>query len=160
MSNGGGMKGLCDFYIGRAKLIGALYCAVPTLVAYAIGFSLVPFRGIYVFRLILSLVIGIPIGAYVNQFGLSLWLMKHRSAEGPATVLDGVLIGAGIGMAALLVPPLALPIATRHPEQVKFLMIGAWLAAIVLGGIIGGVLATIGRKHVERPQTAAGDQAP
>lgn len=144
------MKRLCDFYIRHPRLIGAAYCAVPVLIWYAILLSTNPFRGVYVLRLILSLAVGIPIAAYVNDFGLRLWLLKHRSAEGPGTVLDGFLIGAGVGMAAVLIPPLFSLIATHHLEQAKWVIIGCWLAGVFVGGAIGSVLASVGRQYVER----------
>ncbi|MBM3333464.1 hypothetical protein FJY63_02270 [Candidatus Sumerlaeota bacterium] len=145
------IKRLCDFYIRRVAIIGALYCIVPTVVGYAAGFVLVrPFRTVYVLRMMLSLVIGGPVAAYVNRFGLSLWLIKHRSAQGPATVLDGALIGAASGIGTALLPPLTALIATNHPERAKVFIIVTWLISIVLGAVIGGTLAALGRKHVER----------
>jgi len=150
MDRNEGMKRLCDFYIRRVAIIGALYCIVPTVVGHAGAFALVPFRTVYVLRMVLSLVIGAPIAAYVNRFGLSLWLIKHRSAQGPATVLDGALIGAACGIGTALLPPLTALIATNHPEQAKVFIIAVWLISVVLGAVIGGTLAALGRKHVKR----------
>jgi hypothetical protein len=144
------MKGLCEFYIRHPRLIGACYCILPLIATYAILFTTNPFRAVYVLRLVLSLVLGIPIAAYVNEFGLRLWLIKHRSAEGPATVYDGFLIGAGIGLAAVFVPPLLSLIATHHLEEVKLLIIAGWGAGVLVGGMIGALLAAIGRKYVSR----------
>lgn len=89
------MKRLCEFYIRHPRLIGACYCILPVIVAYVLLFTTNPFRGVYVLRLVISLILGIPIAAYVNEFGLHLWLIKHRSTEGPATVPDGFLIERG-----------------------------------------------------------------
>lgn len=150
MTDGSRMERLCESYIRRAGLIGLLYCAIPVVLGYAILFASVPFRGVYVLRLILSLALGGAIGAFLNRFGLSLWLIKHRSQEGPATVVDGALVGAGVGVGTTLLPLLAILIATNHPEQAKTFIICSWLIAIVVGALIGAVLAVIGRKHVKR----------
>lgn len=149
------MKRLCELYIRHPRLIGAAYCAIPVLIWYAVLLAVVPFRGVYVVRLILSLAVGIPIAACVNEFGLRLWLIKHRSAVGPGTVLDGFLIGAGVGMAAVLVPPLFSLLATHHLEAAKWVIIGCWLAGVIVGAAIGAGLASIGREYVERPQRSA-----
>jgi MFS family permease len=142
------MERLCEFYIRRVRLIGALYCAVPTVVWFAAVFAMVPFRGVYVLRLVLSLAVGGWIGAYLNQFGLSLWLTKHRSHDGPGTIADGALTGAGVGIGTALLPPLTSLISTHHLEEAKSFIICAWLAAVLLGALIGGGLAAIGRKHI------------
>ena len=145
------MARLCEAYIRRAGVIGLLYCAVPVVVGYAIEFASAPFRSVYVLRLILSLVLGGALGAFLNRFGLSLWLAKHKSSNGPATVADGLLIGAGVGFGTTVIPLLTILIATHHPEQAKTFIICAWLIAMAVGAIIGAGLAVIGREHVKRP---------
>jgi hypothetical protein len=65
-------------------------------------------------------------------------------------VPDGFLIGAGVGLAAVFVPPLLSFVATHHPEDAKWLIIAGWGSGVLLGGIIGAILATIGRKYVDR----------
>jgi hypothetical protein len=99
------MKRLCDFYIRWVATIGALYCIVPTLIWFAVLFLSVPFRSVYVLRLILAVGIGGPLAGFSNRAGLRFWLIKHGSSDGPATVLDGILIGAACGMGTVLVPP-------------------------------------------------------
>jgi len=150
MESAARMRGLCDFYVRHVAVIGALYCVVPTVVWFAGAFATLPFRWVYVLRMALSLALGAPIAAYVNRFGLSLWLLKHRSAEGPATVLDGMLIGAACGIGSALVPPLTALISSNHPEEARALILATWLIAIVLGSLIGSALAAIGRKCIER----------
>lgn len=144
------MKQLCEGYIKNAKLIGALYSIVPTVLWTVILLAMVPFRQVYLLRLALSVVVGGWMGAYFNELGLRLWLTKHRSAEGPGTVMDGAFIGAGIGMVATFFPPLTGLILTHHPEQAKLLIIGAWLGGFLIGGLTGGILAMIGREHMPR----------
>jgi Na+/glutamate symporter len=39
-------------------------------------------------------------------------------------------------------------IATHHPEEAKLLIIVSWGAGIVFGGVIGGILTSIGRKYL------------
>ncbi len=143
------MKRLCEFYIRHPRLIGALYCIIPVLAAYAILFATNPFRGVYMLRAIVSLIVGAPIAAWVNEFGLRLWLIKHASANGPATVCDGFLIGAGVGMAATFIPPLLSLIATHHMEDAKTAIIACWAAGVIIGGLVGAGLAVIGRKYVQ-----------
>jgi hypothetical protein len=143
------MKRICEFYIRWAKLIGALYCILPTLAWFTAMLHLVPFRAIYLLRLVLVVVFGGPIAALVNEYGVHLWLIKHRSREGPATTLDGALIGAGVGMGITYLPPLTSLIATHHPEQAKFFILACWSAGIILGGLSGSLLAMIGSKYLD-----------
>ena len=152
------MRRLCQLYIRRVKVIGVLYCAVPTLVWFLAVAATVPFRGVYALRLGLSLVIGGWIGAELNRFGLSLWLAKHRSQDGPATVPDGALIGAGIGLGTALLPPLTSLIGTHHLEAAKSFIICSWIGAAVVGALIGSGLAVIGRRHIEREKVTAEEQ--
>lgn len=142
------MNRLCESYIRRAKLIGAFYCWIPTIAWFGAMMFVVPFRGVYVLRLVLSLLVGGLIAAWINDYGVRLWLVKHRSQEGPATVRDGILIGAGVGIGTTLLPPLTSLISTHHPEEANLLILVAWGAGIVFGGVIGGLLASIGRKYL------------
>jgi hypothetical protein len=148
------MKRLCEWYIRHAKLIGACYCWIPTLAWFGTMIFLVPFRGIYLLRLVLSLILGGWIAARIDDFGVRLWLMKHRSHEGPATIIDGILIGAGVGVGTTFLPPLTSLIATNHPEEAKLLIILSWSAGIVSGGLIGGLLASIGRRYIDHASVA------
>ena len=150
MDGSNSMKRLCDLYIRRVTVIGALYCIIPTLVWFLIMFAQVAFRQVYLVRLVLSLVVGGAFAALVNRYGLSLWLAKHRSKDGPATVADGMLIGAAVGLGTALVPPLTGLIRSNHIEMAKTFIICAWLLAAVIGAIIGGILASIGVNHVDR----------
>jgi hypothetical protein len=77
------MKRITDFYIKHAELIGALYCAVPVVLWFVATLVFFRFRGVYVLRLILSIVIGCPLAAYFNRHGLEMWLAKHRGNTGP-----------------------------------------------------------------------------
>jgi hypothetical protein len=144
------MKRLCDFYIGHAGWIGVLFCAVPTLVWFIGGFFVYEFRWVYLLRLGLCLVFGSAIGAYINRYGVETWLLKHRSAAGPATVVDGILVGAAIGVGIALLPTLVVFIRSNHVELAKTFVIITYLGAALAGAILGAILALIGRKYVER----------
>jgi hypothetical protein len=148
------MKRFCDSYIRWVGVIGALYCAIPTVIWFGGMFLTIPFRSVYVLRLLLSLILGTPLASFANSIGLRFWLTKHRSAEGPATVLDGALIGAACGMATALLPPLTSLLASHHLEEAKTFIISAWLAAMGIGAVLGGTLASVGRKHLA-PRTRA-----
>jgi hypothetical protein len=149
------MKRLCDFYVNRAKLIGVLYCGVPVLLWYGGMFATVPFRSVYILRLVLSLAIGCWVAAQVNEYGVRLWLAKHRSPDGPATALDGAMIGAAVGMGVVLLPPLASFIATNHPVEARTVVIGCWVAGIMLGALNGSLLGAIGRRFIGRGDAPA-----
>jgi len=136
---------LCAAYIGNASFIGVLYGVVPVLLWFGACFALMPFREVYLLRLVLALALAGLAGACLNRFGLELWLLKHESAKGPATVCDGFLIGAGIGVGIALLPPLTALIGSNHPEEAKLFIIAAWLFAAALGGIMGACLASVGR---------------
>jgi len=142
------MKRLCDLYIRYAGFIGVLFCAVPNLVWFIGGLFLVPFREVYLLRLLLSLVIGCPIAAYLNKYGVDIWLLKHRSAKGPATILDGSLVGAAIGIGCAFLPTLTVLIASNHIEIAKTVVIVTYLSAALIGAAFGSILATIARKYV------------
>lgn len=144
------MKRLCDLYIQHAGLIGAIFCVIPTLVWFIGMFLTVPFREVYLLRLGLCLVFGSGIAAYLNRYGVEAWLCKHRSASGPATIIDGVLIGAAVGIGSALLPTLTVFIETNHPEAAKTFVIISYLSVILVGMVIGGILAAIARKYVSR----------
>ncbi len=143
------MKRLCDFYIRHAGMIGAAYCAVPAL-AWFTWMLFISFRQVYVFRLVLCLVFGCAIAAYLNYRGVQMWLCKHRSQQGPASIMDGVLVGAAIGMGAALLPSLTSLIYSNHLELAKSIIIITYVSAAFLGGVIGAILAVIGGKYIER----------
>lgn len=147
------MKRLCDAYIRNPCLIGFIYGIVPPLIWLAVYLSFPEWRPVYLVRIAIAFVLGGVLGAGLNRFGLSLWLIKHRSAEGPASVLDGTLIGAAISCGSGLLPPLTNLIQTNHPNEAMTAIIASWLASCVIGGIFGTILAVIGRTHVERPAT-------
>ena len=144
------MKRLCDLYIRHAGLIGAIFCVIPTLVWFTGMFLTVPFREVYLLRLGLCLVFGSAIAAYLNRYGVETWLCKHRSVSGPATIIDGVLIGAAVGIGSALLPTLTVFIRTNHPEAAKTFVIISCLSVILVGVVIGGILAAIARKYVSR----------
>jgi hypothetical protein len=147
------MKRLCDFYIRHAGWIGACFCAIPTLVWFIATFLSVPFREVYLLRMGLCLVFGSAIAAYLNRYGVEIWLCKHRSASGPATILDGGLVGAAVGMGSALLPTLTVFIRTNHPEMAKTFVIVSYLSVTLAGAVIGGALAVIARKYVDRTST-------
>jgi len=148
------MKKLCDLYIAKAELIGALYCIVPTLIGFAVLFCVHPFREVYLYRLAIAILVGGPVAAYLNRFGLSLWLIKHASPKGPATTLDGVLIGSFLGMGMSVIPAFIHCIASSNLNQTKTVVIGIWLLGAVGGAIIGGILGLVGGKHLNRQSGA------
>lgn len=157
MASESGMKRLCDGYIRHAGLIGFVYGILPPLIWLAVFLTFPVFRNVYILRVVIAIVVGGALGAWLNRFGLSLWLLKHRSSEGPASVLDGTLIGAAIGCGMTILPPLTSLIASNHLEEAKTFIIGSWLASCIIGGLMGTVLAVLGQRHVERDATAGGD---
>ncbi len=148
------MKRLCELYIRHAGWIGAGFCAVPSLVTFIIVLLSIPFRGVYVLRVALCVVFGSVIAAYLNRYGVDTWLCKHRSAGGPATIADGALVGAAIGIGSALLPTLTVFIRTNHPETAKTFVIVTYLAVTAAGAIIGTVLAAVARKYVDRAAAA------
>jgi hypothetical protein len=144
------LKAWVEGYIRHAGRIGALYGLVPTILYFGGAFLFMPFRSVYVLRMMLCLLLAGFLGAYLNRFGLKIWLLKHRSPEGPGTVLDGLLIGAAVGVGTALLPPLTALIATHHLEDAKWFIIGTWVVAAAAGAIIGGIFAAIGRTTIER----------
>ena len=154
------MKRVCDFYIRQAGLIGAIYCAIPALIWFIATSLFVPFRGIYLLRLALCLVFGCTIAAYLNRYGLEIWLCKHRSVSGPARILDGALVGAAVGIGSALLPSLSALIRTNHPEMAKTFVIVTYLSATFVGAVIGTMLAAIGRKYIYPTSTGESDVGP
>jgi len=156
MAEPGTVPRLCNVYIRNPCLIGALYGGVPTLLCFGCMFVMLPFREVYVLRLVIALVLAVVAGAGLNRYGLSLWLLKHRSSEGPAGPSDGAFIGGAIGAGTQLLAPLTSFIGTNHPEEAKTFIICAFLAGTVGGMLIGVLLGAIGRKHVDRAAPAGG----
>ena len=144
------LKRLAAGYLEHVRLVGALYCLIPTLVGFGLTFALVPFRAVYVLRLLLSVAAGLPFAAFVNRFGLRLWLYKHASADGPSTAVDGFFIGGATGFGTALIPSLTNVIGMQHPEKGKTVMIATWLGATVIGAVWGAVLGFVGARHVPR----------
>jgi hypothetical protein len=142
------MKRFGQWYLRQPRLVGALYCIVPSVAWFVAGLCMVPFREVYLLRLGLSVVVGGSIAAWLHEYGVTTWLIKHRSAQGPATVLDGAVVGAAVGPGIQVLPALTGLIATNHPEEAKAIVIGAWLASIVIGAIIGSALAWVWGRHV------------
>lgn len=141
---------LADLYIKRAGLIGSLYGIIPVILWFSFMFVLIPFREVYVLRLVLSLVIAGASGAYLNRYGLTLWLIKHNSRLGPGTVADGMLIGAAIGFGTALISPLTSLIGSHHVEEAKWFIIFSWLLAVFIGFVWGGIITAIGGKRINR----------
>jgi hypothetical protein len=156
MAEDGLMPRLCRGYLNHPCLIGILYGAVPVLLCFGYMFAALPFRDVYVLRFALSLITGVVAGTGLNRFGLSLWLLKHRSAAGPAGAGTGMLIGGAIGIGVSLLPPLTSFIGTQHPEQAKTFVIAAYLTSTIVGAMIGAMLGAIGRQHVERSAPTPG----
>ena len=144
------MKKLCDLYVAKAGLIGALFCLVPTLIGFAVAFCVVPFRQVYLYRLAIAILVGSPVAAYLNRFGLSLWICKHNSPKGPATALDGALIGWFLGMGMAVLPAFTHFIASNGMSETKTIVIAIWFSAGILGAIIGGAIGFIGAKYMDR----------
>ncbi len=142
------MKRLCDFYIRHAGWIGAAYCAAPNLAWFLATFLFVPFRTVYLLRLSLSLFVGCVTSAYLNRYGVDTWLCKHRSADGPATVVDGALIGAAVGIGSALLPTLSVLIRSSCIEVARNAIIITYLSATSIGAALGAVFAGIARRYV------------
>ena len=141
---------LADVYLRKAGLIGSLYGIIPVIIWFSFMFILIPFREIYVLRFVLSLVIAGASGAYLNRYGLKLWLIKHNSKLGPATIADGMIIGAAIGFGTAFITPLTSLIGTHHVEEAKWFIIFSWILAVFLGFVWGGIVTAVGGKHISR----------
>lgn len=144
------MKKLCDLYVAKAGFIGALYCLVPTLLGFAVVFCVVPFRQVYLYRMAIAILVGSPVAAYLNRFGLSLWMCKHKSPQGPATGFDGALIGWFLGMGMAVLPAFTHFIASNGMSETKTIVIAIWFIAGVAGAIIGGTIGFVGAKYMDR----------
>jgi len=144
------MKKLCDLYVAKAGLIGALYCIIPTLIGFAVMFCVAPFRQVYLYRLAIAIFVGGPVAAWLNRFGLSLWLIKHASSKGPATILDGAVIGWFLGMGMAVIPAFVHFIASNGMDGTKTIVITIWFLAGVVGAIMGGTIGLVGTKYMER----------
>jgi hypothetical protein len=144
------MKKLCDLYVAKAGLIGALFCIIPTLIGFAVAFCVVPFRQVYLYRFAIAIFVGGPVAAYLNRFGLSLWICKHNSSKGPANALDGALIGWFLGMGMAVIPSFTHFIASNGMSETKTIVIAIWFSAGVVGAIIGTTIGLIGAKYMDR----------
>jgi hypothetical protein len=142
------MKKLCDLYIKRAGLVGVFHCALPALGWFVGVLLFVPFREVYLVRLALCLAVGCPIGAYLNRYSVDLWLVKHYSNSGPARIFDGTLNGAAVGIGTALLPALTSLISSNHFEMAKTFIIVSYIASAFVGGIIGTMVAFVGRKYI------------
>jgi len=144
------MKKICDLYIEKAALVGAFHCAVPAAGWFVFVIATVPLREVYLLRLGLCLLIGCPIGAYLNRHSVDMWLAKHLGESGPAGIFDGVLNGAAVGMGTALLPSLTALISTQHTEMAKTFIIITYVASAFLGSMIGAIVALVGRKNIQR----------
>ena len=108
----------------------------------------VPFREVYLVRLALCLVVGCPIGAYLNRYSVDMWLVKHHSGSGSAKIFDGTLNGAAVGIGTALLPALTSLISSNHLEMAKTFIIVSYIASALVGGIIGSMVAAVGRKYI------------
>jgi hypothetical protein len=142
------MKKLCDLYIKRAGWVGVFHCALPALGWFVSMLLFVPFRDVYLVRLALCLVVGCPVGAYLNRYSVDMWLLKHHGGEGPARIIDGTLNGAAVGIGTALLPALTSLISSNHLEMAKTFIIVSYIAAALVGGIIGSMVAAVGRKYI------------
>jgi hypothetical protein len=142
------MQRFAESYIRRAKLAGVLYCVIPSVAWFVVGVCLIPFREVYLLRLAIAVIVGGGIAAWLHEYGVKLWLIKHRSVEGPATVVDGAIIGAAVGVSIQVVPALTGLIATNHLEEAKSTIIGVWLVSTVVGAIIGSLMASVWGRYV------------
>ena len=142
------MKKLCDLYIKRAGLVGVFHCALPAVCWFVSMLLFVPFREVYLVRLALCLVVGCPIGAYLNRYSVDMWLVKHHSGSGSARIFDGTLNGAAVGIGTALLPALTSLISSNHLEMAKTFIIVSYIASTLVGGIIGSMVAAVGRKYI------------
>ena len=141
---------ICFFYIRNIWLFATFYCVVP-ISAWFIWILLTnPFREVYLLRIAISFIIGIPISIFFNKYGVELWLMKHKNKK--AGILDGVLIGGFVGAWTVMIPVFTSLIHTHDLEQAKTFIIIAWLISVAVGSIIGGFLANIGRKNLPKKE--------
>jgi len=149
------MKPFSETYIERARLIGALYCIIPSMAWFVGLLCAAPFRWVYVLRVALSVIFGGIVAAGLHRYGVKLWLLKHRSSQGPATPADGALIGAAVGLGVQILPALTYFIGTNHPEDAKTGVIVVWLASMVVGAAVGAIVTSLlGRQVGRAPENA------
>jgi len=144
------MNKLVKAYLRHPRLIGSLYCILPTCAFFIGDLAMLEFRPVYLLRLAISVVLGGWLSGWLNEFGLKLVLIKHRSKEGPATVLDGAVVGASVGIGCALIPAASLLISSSHLEYAKWAVIGLWFEGLVSGGMVGAILASVGLKRIPR----------
>jgi hypothetical protein len=144
------MKSVAKFYIAHAMPIGAILFLIPVVAVFLWMFVNLPFREIYVLRFALTAVVGGIIAAFVHRYGISLWVIKHQSQKGPAGFIDGMAIGAAVGLLMALVPPLFSLIQSNHPEQTKTFIIVSYIGGAVAGGLLGGIVSAVGKDLVPR----------
>ena len=149
------MKKLCDLYIKRAGMVGVFHCALPALCWFVSMLVFVPFREVYLVRLALCLAVGCPIGAYLNRYSVDMWLLKHHSRPGSASIFDGTLNGAAVGIGTALLPALTSLISSNHIEMAKAFIIVCYIASALVGGIIGTMVAAVGRKYLRMEEKLA-----
>ncbi len=154
-----GLKALCELYVRRTRLIGALYCIMPTVAWFTFEMMRVPFREVYLLRLALALVVGGYVAARVNEYGVNLWMTKHRSKDGPCTLKDGALIGAAVGIGIVFLPPLTSLISSHHVQEAKLFIIVVWACGIINGAIIGALLGSIGVRHLSATDSGSAPSA-
>jgi hypothetical protein len=134
---------VAKFYAEHAGALGIAFCGFPTAVFWIVMLAgYWEFRPVYVVRLAVTLLVGGALALYANRYGVKLCLSKHTSPMGPATILDGAAIGAGVGVATGFVGPLTGLIYTNHPEMVKTFIIATWSSSAALGALLGGFLAS------------------
>ena len=117
----------------------------------------IPFREVYLLRLGIAVLVGGWVAAWLHAYGVKIWLIKHRSPAGPATAVDGALIGTAVGGGIQVIPALTAFIATNHPEEAKAIVIGVWLVSLVIGALVGASLASIWGQYVSRSTAAIDD---
>jgi hypothetical protein len=144
------MKNAVKFYLNHPGLIGCVLFLIPALSVFAWMFMFQPFRSIYVVRCILTAAVGGAIAAFTHRYGISLWISKHISPKGPAGIIDGIAIGAAVGFFMCLIPALFSLIQSNNLEQTLTFIITSYLASVLLGGILGGAAASIGKKYIQR----------
>jgi hypothetical protein len=142
------MKRICEWYEAHAALVGAFYSVVPTALWFAGTFIAMEFRGVYVLRLVLALLGGGVCGALASRYAVTLWLARHRSPAGPATVAEAAFLGGAVGAACALFPPLTALIDSNHLELARTFIITAWPCAVGSGLAWGALLGVIARKHI------------
>jgi len=143
------MKKIVRFYIKNPKLIGALFCIVPTCVLFAVDLKTMEYRQVYALRFAIAVILGGWLSGWLNKYGMELVLIKHGSKYGPATAKDGAIVGAGIGFGCALIPPATLLIESSNIELAKWTVMAIWLGGVLLGAVIGSLVAKVGLKRIQ-----------